>query len=61
MVRLEAGVNFSTREVAWDLALISDFNSREDLLIYRDHPVHVEFVNYLKAFKHEVCVVDYDC
>ena len=28
-----------------DFALVADFDSREGFLAYRDHPVHVEFMN----------------
>lgn len=60
LLEIEAGINFSTRDVASDLALVSDFNSVEDLDFYREHPVHQDLINYLKAFRYKVAVVDYE-
>lgn len=57
---IEAGINFSEREVAYDIALISDFKSKEDLEIYRVHPDHVALVDFLKQYNYEVAVADYN-
>lgn len=56
---IEAGLNFSKREVAWDIALVSDFRSEEDLEIYRVHPDHMALVEFLEGYEREVAVVDY--
>ena len=55
----EVGINFSEEERAYDLALLSDFNSKEDLQIYATHPLHVEVINYLKSKETVTKVVDY--
>ncbi len=60
IVHLEAGINFSTREVAFDLALISDFKSVADLEKYIAHPEHQKLVEFLNEIKKEVAVVDYE-
>ena len=62
VVHLEAGLNFSTRETAYDIVLISDFRSVEDLEIYRVHPEHVKVVEFIKAgdANYDVAVVDYE-
>jgi hypothetical protein len=57
---LETGVNFSTRETAFDLILISEFKSKEDLKRYSDHPDHRQVVGYLDSIKEKVAVVDYE-
>jgi len=57
---IESGVNFSNRDAAYDMALISDFKSKEDLDIYRAHPDHQEFLNFLKSFEYDVAVCDYE-
>ncbi len=36
----EVGVNLTESERAFDVVLISEFNSRKDFHIYRDHPKH---------------------
>ncbi|MDD3324718.1 MAG: Dabb family protein [Sulfurospirillaceae bacterium] len=60
LCNLEVGVNFSPEERAFDVALISDFSSKDDLGIYAKHPVHVEIVNYLKSIHTLTKVVDYE-
>jgi hypothetical protein len=39
------GENFSTRPIAYDVGLISVFNSKKDLQNYLTHPAHIEVVN----------------
>lgn len=62
IVHIEAGLNFSTRETAYDIALVSDFRSVEDLEFYRVHPEHVKLVEFIKADgdDYETAVVDYE-
>jgi len=60
IVHLEAGINFSTRDVAYDLALVSDFASETDLEKYIAHPEHQKLLEFLNGIKKEVAVVDYE-
>jgi hypothetical protein len=57
---IEAGINFSNRDSAFDIALNSDFENTQKLEAYKVHPQHVELVNYLKKFPHETVVCDYE-
>jgi hypothetical protein len=57
---IEAGLNFSDRDTAYDIALVSEFQSREDLDIYRTHPDHLALLDFLKPYKRELAVVDYE-
>lgn len=57
---IEVGINFSPEERAFDLALITDFESKEDLAAYAINPIHVEIVNYLKSVNTITKVVDYE-
>lgn len=57
---IEVGLNFSPEERAFDLALVSDFESKEDLNTYAVHPLHVEVVTYLKSKNTLTKVVDYE-
>lgn len=57
---LEVGINFSPEERAFDLALISDFETREDLNTYATHPIHVDVVNFIKSLNTVSKVVDYE-
>ncbi len=57
---LETGVNISTRDTAFDLVLISEFKTKEDLKKYSDHPEHRKVVSYLDTIREEIAVVDYE-
>jgi tRNA G37 N-methylase Trm5 len=57
---IEVGINFSEEERAYDLALISDFESKEDLQSYAVNPLHVEVIKYLKSTNTITKVVDYE-
>ncbi|MDD2384143.1 MAG: Dabb family protein [Sulfurospirillaceae bacterium] len=60
MQNLEVGINFSTEERAFDLALSCDFTDKEGLKFYATHPVHVAIVTYLKSINTVTKVVDYE-
>ena len=54
----EQGRNISGRDIAYDLALCSSFESQEALQRYSDHPAHRAVVERLR----EICtwhIVDY--
>jgi hypothetical protein len=59
IVSIEAGINFSTRDVAYDLVLMSIFKTKEDLILYSAHPEHQKLVEFLKDIKLSSAVVDY--
>ncbi len=60
LTNMEVGLNFSPEERAYDIALIADFNSKDDLKIYASHPVHLELIGYLKSLDTVSKVVDYE-
>lgn len=60
MSNLEVGLNFSTEERAFDLALSCDFQDKEGLSFYATHPVHVAIVTYLKSINTVTKAVDYE-
>ena len=57
---IEVGINFADEQRAYDLALISDFESLEDLQSYAVNPLHVEVISYLKSKNTITKVVDYE-
>jgi len=57
--KIEAGINFSTRDVAFDIVLVSDFKSEQHLKAYSEHPEHQKLVHFLKDIKLTSTVVDY--
>lgn len=60
IVNLEVGINFAEEDRAYDIALISDFKSKEDLQSYATNPLHVEVITYLKSKNTLSKVVDYE-
>lgn len=60
IVHLETGVDFNRSPAAFDLALDTSFQSREDLATYQDHPDHVAVKELIMAVTSERAVVDYE-
>jgi hypothetical protein len=56
---LETGINTSTSKSAFDLVLITQFDSEHDLDVYRNHSDHQKIVDLIKDIVSEVAVVDY--
>lgn len=59
--KIEAGINFSTRDTAYDLVLYSEFESEADLDAYQIHPDHVALKDKLSRFMTSLGVGDYHC
>ncbi len=57
---IEVGLNFSPEERAYDLALIADFDTKEDLQIYATNPTHLKLIENLKSTGAISKVVDYE-
>mgnify|MGYP002397122953 CR=1 FL=1 len=56
----EVGVNVIESPAASDIVLVSEFNNKEELVAYREHPEHVKVLDYLKEVKESSTVVDYE-
>jgi len=56
---IEVGINFAKEERAYDLALLTDFESQEDLNIYAKHPFHQDIITFMKSIAVSSKVVDY--
>ncbi|MDW7679196.1 MAG: Dabb family protein [bacterium] len=57
---LEVGINFNSSAAAFDVALYSEFNDREDLQIYQQHPQHVKFKEMIQSLRSDRVVIDYE-
>ncbi len=57
---IEVGLNFSGSDAACDVVLYSEFNSREDLKIYQEHPEHVKIAGFVGKIRISRHVVDYE-
>ena len=57
---LEVGINVVEQVRAFDIVLVSTFDSLDDLEKYRVHPAHQEFVTYVTRVREKVASVDYE-
>ena len=57
---LEAGSDVLHSERSYDLALVTKFDSMEDLRAYQAHPVHVEVLKYMTSVRESSVTVDYE-
>jgi len=56
---MEVGINFSEEERAMDLSIITEFDNKEALELYANHPEHLNVVAFLKTVINASKVVDY--
>ena len=56
---LEVGVNVVSLPHAYDIVLTVDVESLEYLQKYKDHPAHVEFIEFNKNYSVSKVCVDY--
>jgi hypothetical protein len=57
---IEAGVDVLRSERSWELALITRFDSLEDLQIYAVHPAHTEVLAFIKPRLKRAVTVDFE-
>jgi hypothetical protein len=57
---LEAGIDVLHSERSYDLALVTKFDSMEDMKTYQAHPVHVEVLKYMTSVRESSVTVDYE-
>ena len=60
LINVEIGIDFLGSEASADMALYSELENREALPAYANHPVHLEFLAYMKTILSERTVVDYE-
>ena len=56
---MEVGVNYSDKERAMDMSIITTFDTKWGLEAYATHPEHLKVVAFLKEVVTESKVVDY--
>ncbi len=56
---LEVGINFTDEERAYDLALICDLDTKDDLKKYATDPYHLDVIAYVKEVISSSKIVDY--
>ena len=56
---IEVGINFAKEDRAMDLSLYSEFEDKEALNLYANHPKHLVVVKFIKSVALSSKVVDY--
>ena len=59
IIKIEVGMNISTRPTSYDLSLYVEFDNETDLNAYQVHPSHQQVILYLNTLDIETAVVDY--
>ena len=57
---IEVGLDFNGSEMAYDVALYSEFANREALDTYQKHPDHLEAAGFVRSVVQARVVVDYE-
>ncbi len=57
---MELGKDFNELPVSYDVALYSEFESKEDLEIYQKHPEHVKVAQFIRQIRTDVALADYE-
>jgi hypothetical protein len=57
---LEVGMDVLHSERSYDIALITRFDSMEDLKAYQVHPIHMEVAKYINSVKEASIAVDFE-
>ncbi len=60
LLRLEVGIDVSRESESADVVLYSEFETRQALEAYQNHPAHALVVPVVKAVRTERRVVDYE-
>ena len=55
----EVGINIGPSSQPYELALYSEFDSMEDLAVFRDHPKHAEVKKAIAAYIETSGTIDY--
>lgn len=59
LLKLSIGEDVIGSPASFDMALVADFKSVEDMLAYRDFPRHAEISNYIRRVISDRKVVDF--
>jgi hypothetical protein len=57
----EVGINFNPHSFAYDVAINSVFENKEDLETYQEHPAHQAFIAFNRNYSVQKAIVDYFC
>lgn len=57
---MELGRSFSELPVAYDVALYSEFDSKEDYEVFLKHPAHLKVGKFIRQIRTDVALVEYE-
>lgn len=57
---LQVGINYNESGDAYDVVLHTEFENREGLKIYQDHPSHIKARDFIRKVRLDRKVVDYE-
>jgi len=57
---LTVAADFFHAKISYDVAMIAQFDSKEDLNMYLAHPAHIEVGKYIENIQAKVVAVDYE-
>lgn len=60
LVKLEAGLDFSRSPASYEVGLMTQFKSRDDLEAYRVHPEHRKVIEFVQKTTSDRAVVDFE-
>lgn len=60
LINMEVGINIVESPRAYDLVLISTFQTLDDLNIYATHPIHLPVVEHMRKISTSIIAVDYE-
>lgn len=60
LIAAEVGINFNPSDAAFDVVLYSEFEDREGLTAYQNHPEHRKIIDYVGEIRTDRAVVDYE-
>ncbi len=60
LLHLELGLDFSGKDSAGDIVLYTEFESKEALIAYQEHPAHVEVGKIVRPRTCDRRMIDYE-
>ncbi len=57
---MKVGLDVIHSERSFDIGLIAEFDSKEDLEIYIHHPAHLEAVDFIRRVRNDAISVDWE-
>lgn len=57
---MELGKSFSELPITYDVALYSEFDSKEDYEVFLKHPEHLKVGKFIRQIRTDVALVEYE-